>query len=355
MMEPTIWIGGRRIGRNHPTYIVAEMSGNHGQDFGRAVAIIRAAKAAGADAIKTQTYTADTLTIDSDTPWFRISGDSLWAGRTLYDLYREACTPWEWQPRLQSAARDLGLDFISSPFDDRAVELLESMNVPAYKIASFENIDHQLLRRVARAGRPVLLSTGLATIEELQESVGVLRDGGAREIALLKCTSAYPAPLHEMNLHTIDDLATRFGVPIGLSDHSPGMVAPVAAVALGASLVEKHFTLSRADGGPDAAFSLEPTEFAAMARGIRTAEAALGQVHYGPTPAERKSLIFRRSLFVIADVRAGELFTEANIRCIRPGHGLHPRHLKAILGRSAAVDVQRGTPLVWDLVEGGEQ
>ncbi|MGE4552956.1 MAG: pseudaminic acid synthase [Desulfovibrionaceae bacterium] len=337
-------VNGRRIGPGAPVYVVAEMSANHGGDFERAAAIVRAAKDAGADAVKLQTYTPDTITLDCDAEPFRIKG-TIWEGRRLHELYAEAMTPWDWQPRLKALADGLGLDLFSSPFDATAVDFLEGMDVPAYKIASFELVDIPLIRKVAATGRPVVLSTGMAELAEIKEAVAAFRSAGGRELALLKCTSAYPAPPEEANLRTIPDLAARFGCPAGLSDHTLGSACAVAAVALGACLVEKHFTLSRAHGGPDAAFSLEPDEFRAMVADIRTAEAALGRVCYEPTPKQLAGRALRRSLFVVADVRRGEPFTKANVRSIRPADGLPPRCLDEVLGRRAARDVRRGEPL----------
>jgi N-acetylneuraminate synthase len=325
------------------------MSANHGQSFEQAVKIVKAAKEAGADAVKLQTYTPDTLTIDCDNPHFRING-TLWHGRVLYDLYREAFTPWEWQPLLKEIAQEIGLDLFSTPFDTSAVDFLEHMGVPAHKIASFENCDIGLLRRVAAVGKPIIASTGMATLAEIDELVQVLRDGGGEQLALLKCTSAYPAPYDEMNLRTIPHLAQTFGVPVGLSDHTLGGVVPVAAASLGACIIEKHLTLSRSIPGPDSAFSLEPQEFKAMVDGVRIAEKALGRIDYGLRGAEIKSRAFRRSLFVVENVRAGEMFTEQNVRSIRPGHGLHTRHLEEVLGRVAARDIVRGTPLAWEMI-----
>jgi pseudaminic acid synthase len=348
-LNGVIEINGRLIGPGHPAYIIAEMSANHGQSFEQAVKVIEAAKEAGADAIKLQTYTPDTLTLDCGNDYFRIK-DTLWHGRTLYDLYGEAYTPWEWQPKLKQVADELRLDLFSTPFDDSAVNFLEGMKVPAYKIASFENCDIALLRKVAKTGKPIVASTGMATFDEINELVRTVRDAGCRELALLKCTSAYPAAPEEMNLRTIPDLAHTFGTPVGLSDHTLGAIAPVAAVTLGACIIEKHFTLSRACAGPDSVFSAEPHEFKAMIEGVRTAERALGKVFYGVNPAEAKSRVFRRSLFVVNDVKTGELFTQHNVRSIRPGYGLHTRHLEEILGRAASRDVQRGTPLAWDMV-----
>jgi len=342
-------INGRLIGVGRSAYIIAEMSANHGQSFDQAVKIVEAAKQAGADAIKLQTYTPDTLTLNCDNDYFRIK-DTLWKGRTLYDLYGEAFMPWEWQPKLKQVADDLGIDLFSTPFDDSAVDFLERMSVPAHKIASFENCDIALLRKVAKTGKPIIASTGMATFDEIGELVNTVRNAGCRCLALLKCSSAYPAPAEEMNLRTIPHLAQAFSVPVGLSDHTLGIAAPVAAVALGACIIEKHFTLSRACAGPDAAFSLEPHEFKAMVEAVHAAERALGKVSYGMNPAEVQSRVFRRSLFVVSDIRAGELFTPRNVRSIRPGYGLHTRHLDEIIGRPATRDIQRGTPLAWEMV-----
>ncbi|MEQ2010478.1 MAG: pseudaminic acid synthase [Limisphaerales bacterium] len=349
-MTPELTIGSRKIGPGHPAYIIAELSANHGQDFDQAVRIVRAMASAGADAVKVQTYTADTLTIACDNEFFRIGGGTLWDGRTLHDLYQEAFMPWEWQPKLQAVGNELGLDFFSTPFDASAVDFLEAMNVPCHKVASFELVDLPLLKKIAATRKPVIASTGMATQDEIAEAVKTLRDGGCTQLALLKCTSAYPAQPEEMHLRTIADMAARFGVPVGLSDHTMGHTVPVAAVALGACIVEKHFTLSRATPGPDSTFSLEPDEFKAMVTAIRTTEKALGRVNYEVSANEAKSRQFRRSLFVVADVKAGEPFTAQNIRSIRPGHGLHTRHLGEVLGKRAARDLQRGTPLSWELV-----
>jgi len=351
-MSAHIEIAGRQIGPGRPVFIIAELSANHHQQLGEALRLVHAARAAGADAVKLQTYTPETMTIDSDDGRFRVGGGTLWEGRTLFDLYQEAYTPWEWYPEIAQACRTAGLTLFSSPFDAAAVGFLEKMQAPAYKIASFELVDLPLLRRVAATGKPVILSTGMATIAEISEAVDTLRAGGCTQIALLKCTSAYPADEVSMNLRTIPDLAERFGTAVGLSDHTMGTVVPVAAIALGAGLIEKHLTISRAVPGPDSAFSLEPDEFAAMTRAVRTAEASLGKVFYGPTEEERPSLNFRRSLFVVAPLREGEPFTEMNVRAIRPAHGLHTRHLDQILGRTAACDIAAGTPLAWDLVRG---
>ncbi|MGH9463437.1 MAG: pseudaminic acid synthase [Vicinamibacteria bacterium] len=342
-------ISGRVIGPGHPTYIVAELSANHNQSLAEAIELVKLAKEAGADAVKLQTYRPDTITIDCDTEYFRIKGTP-WAGRTLYELYAEACTPWDWHPRLNELADQLDLHLFSSPFDHSAVRFLEKMNVPAYKVASFENIDLPLLRCVAKTGKPVILSTGMATLAEIDEAVRTIREAGGKEVALLKCVSAYPALPEEMNLRTIQSLAEVFGVPAGLSDHTLGISVPVAAVALGASIIEKHFTKTRAVSGPDSAFSLEPQEFRAMVDAIRTAEKAIGEVTYGVSAREKESRALRRSLFVVRNMAAGEVFNEDNVRSIRPGHGLHPRYLEKVLGRRATRDVARGTPLDWELV-----
>jgi len=343
-------IAGRKIGAGFPVYVIAEVSANHHQSFEAAEAIVRAAKEAGADAVKLQTYRPDTITIDSNQSYFRVGGGTLWDGRTLYDLYAEAYTPWEWQPSLKKVAEDLGMNLFSSAFDATAVDFLEEMGVPAHKVASFELVDIPLIQRMARTGKPLIMSTGMATVEEIEEALQAAREAGAKQIALLKCTSAYPAPAEEMNLRTIPEMARRFGVPIGLSDHTLGVAAPVAAVAVGACIIEKHLTLSRSTPAPDSAFSLEPEEFKAMVDAVRTAEKALGEVQFGLTAKEDASRTFRRSLFVVEDVKQGEVFTASNVRSIRPGHGLHTRHLAEILGKRAAREVKRGTPMSWEFV-----
>ena len=343
-------IGTRSVGTGEPTFVIAELSANHAGDEGRAMRLVEAAAEAGADAIKLQTFTADTITLDADTEDFQIDAGTAWDGRSLHDLYREASMPWDWQPRLKDQANELGLELFSSPFDLTAVQFLEAMDVPAYKIASAEIVDLGLIRLVAAIGKPMIISTGMATLPEIEEAVAAARQAGATEIALLKCTSAYPAPPDEANLRTIPDLAARFGLPVGLSDHTMELGVPVTAVVLGAVIVEKHLTLSRADGGPDGGFSLEPHEFAEMVRQIRIAEQALGAVSYTPTPREVPSRAFRRSLFVVEDVSAGEPFTDRNVRSIRPASGLHTRHLPEVLGRHAARDIPRGTPLAWELI-----
>jgi len=342
-------INNRKIGPGRPTYIVAEMSANHGHDFNRAVKNIEEAKKAGADAVKLQTYTPDTITINCDNEYFQIK-ETLWEGRTLYDLYGEAHTPWEWQPKLKEVAGKLGIDLFSTPFDHSSVDFLEEMSVPAHKIASFEIVDLPLIRRIAQTGKPIIMSTGMATLAEIDEAVSTIRDAGNNQLALLKCTSAYPALAEDMNLLTIPHLSHAFGVPVGLSDHTLGIAVPVAAVAFGACIVEKHFTLSRSIAGPDSVFSLEPHEFKAMVEAVRTTEKALGRVCYGASENEMKSRIFRRSLFVVQDMKTGEMFTTENVRSIRPGHGLHTRYLDDVVGRLATRDIERGTPLSWDLL-----
>ncbi|HVW20881.1 MAG TPA: pseudaminic acid synthase [Opitutaceae bacterium] len=343
--KPSISIGARQIGPSHPCYIIAELSANHGQDFNQAVEIIKAAKDAGADAIKLQTYRADTITLDCDNEYFRAGDGTLWQGRRLYELYDEAHTPWEWQPRLKAEAERLGLDCFSTPFDLTAVDFLEKMAVKAYKIASFEIVDLPLIAAVARTGKPAIISTGMATFAEIEEAVRTFWTAGGCGLALLKCTSSYPAKAEEMNLRTIPHLAAALQVPVGLSDHTLGTEASIAAVALGANIVEKHLTISRQDPGPDSAFSLEPIEFKLLVDSIRIAERTLGEVRYEPSPREAASRVFRKSLFAVRDIGAGEVLTAENIRSIRPGHGLHPRHLPEVLGRKAAKAIPRGTPL----------
>jgi len=345
-----ITINNRVIGPGHPTYIVAEMSANHNQKFEQAVKIIEAAKKAGADAIKLQTYTPDTITIDCDNEYFRIKG-TLWDGRTLHDLYAEAYTPWEWQPKLKEITDKLGIDLFSSPFDPTSVDFLEKMDVAAYKVASSEVVDLPLLQKIAATGRPVIMSTGMATLGEIDAAVQVIRKFGSNQLGLLKCTSAYPAPPEEMNLRTIPHLAKAFGALVGLSDHTLGIEVSVAAIALGACIIEKHFTLSRDEPGPDSAFSVEPNEFKTMVEAVRTVEKAIGQVKYGASEREKISRMFRRSLFVVENVRTGEEFTETNIRSIRPGHGLLPGLLDKVIGRRARCDLKKGTPLRWDMIE----
>jgi N-acetylneuraminate synthase len=344
-------IAGRRIGPGEPTYVIAELSANHGQDLDEAIRLVHAAAGAGADAVKLQTYTPDTITIDSDAPPFRHGGGSLWAGKTLHALYGEAYMPWEWQPRLKVLAESIGLHCFSSPFDPTAVEFLEEIDVQAFKVASFELVDLPLVRLMAATGKPLIMSTGMADEAEIDEAVAAATEAGATQIALLKCTSAYPSPPDALNLGAIPVMAARWDLPIGLSDHTTGESVPVAAVALGAVLVEKHITLTHDQSTPDAPFSLDPAEFGRMVDAIRIAEQALAGSRLGPTPAEEESRKFRRSLFVVEDVPAGEALTARNVRSIRPAAGLHTRHYEAVLGRRAARDIARGTPLAWDLLE----
>lgn len=346
-----IKIENRNIGDNHPVFIIAELSANHRQKYELAVETIKAMKESGADAVKLQTYTPDTITIDSDNDYFQIKQGTLWDGKTLYQLYQEAYTPWEWQPKLKEIAEDLGLICFSSPFDKTAVDFLEKMDVPAYKVASFEITDIPLIEYIASKGKPVIISTGIAELSDIAMAVDACKRMGNEQIALLKCTSAYPAPLEEMNLKTIPDLAETFKTVVGLSDHTLGISVPIAAVALGAKIIEKHFILDRKLGGPDAAFSIEPEEFKSMVKAVREVEKALGKVSYELTEKMKKSREFSRSLFVVNDIKAGEVFTEINVRSIRPGFGLHPRYLKDILGKKATKDIGRGTPLSWDMVE----
>jgi pseudaminic acid synthase len=343
-------IGKHQIGPGNPAYIVAELSANHNQELHHAIRLIEAAKEAGADAVKIQTYTPDTITLRCDAEPFTIGGGTRWDGRTLYDLYAEAFTPWEWHGELQRKAVSLELDFFSSPFDSTAVDFLETLAVPAYKIASPELVDLPLIEKAARTGKPLIISTGMASCPEIQEAIEAARRAGARDIALLKCTSAYPSPPSEMNLRLIPELAQKFAVPVGLSDHTMETAVPIAAVTLGACIIEKHLTISRKDKGPDSAFSLEPQEFKAMVEGVRAAEAALGRAEFSLGQKEQVSRAFRRSLFVAENMKRGEVFTQKNIRSIRPADGLHTRHLAEILGKPCARDVVRGTPVSWDLV-----
>lgn len=349
-MQSIVNIGDKIVGKGHPVFIIAELSANHKQDFEQAKALIKAAKQSGADAIKLQTYTPDTITLDCNREYFKIGKGTIWEGKNLYELYKDAYTPWEWQPKLKEIANDLGMELFSSPFDRTAVDFLETMGVPAYKIASFELVDIPLIRYVAGTGKPIIMSTGMATLAEIDEAIGAAQEAGCKEVALLKCTSSYPARPEEMNLSTIPHMADTFCVPVGLSDHTLGIAVPVAAVALGACIVEKHFTLSRTSASPDSAFSLEPREFKEMVDAARVIEKALGDVSYEATEHEAASRIFRRSLFVVEDVKAGEVLTEQNVRSIRPGHGLHPRFLDKIIGAKARTDLKCGTPLDLEMI-----
>lgn len=349
-MGSTITIGKNRIGPHEKVFVIAEISGNHNQDYNQAIELISAAKDAGADAVKLQTYTPDTLTINCSNKYFTIKKGTIWGGKNLYALYREAYTPWEWQPKLKKIANKLGLYLFSTPFDFTSVDFLEKMNVPAYKLASFEIVDIPLIRRIAQTGKPVILSTGMASLCEIEEAVTTLRNEGNNNIALLKCTSAYPALPEEMNLRTIPHLEQAFNVPAGLSDHTLGIAIPVAAVALGATIIEKHLTISRTITGPDSAFSLEPCEFRAMVDAVRQTEKSLGQVKYEVSKNEKSSRLFRKSLFVIKDIKTGEKFSAENIRSIRPGYGLLPKNMDYIMGRKASMDISRGTPLIWEMI-----
>jgi N-acetylneuraminate synthase len=348
-MTNKISIKGRSIGAGEPCYIVAEMSANHGKNFDRAVKIMEEAKKAGADAIKLQTYTPDTMTLNVHNESFKVKG-TIWEGRNLYELYAEAYTPWDWHPKLKEIADRIELDFFSTPFDRTALDFLEKLNVPAYKVASFELIDLPLLRRIARTGKSIIISTGMASLSEIDEAVKTIRESGAPPIALLKCTSAYPASPMEMNLRTIPYLSQVYEVPAGLSDHTLGLETALAAVAIGANIVEKHFTLSRKDAGPDSSFSTEPHELREMVNAIRTVEKALGEVSFQLTQQEASSRVFRRSLFVVRAIQAGEMFTEENVKSIRPSFGLHPRYFEEVMGRKARKDIKEGTPLSWELI-----
>ena len=340
-------INQRLIESGQPTYVIAEISANHNHNYDNTVALIKAAKQAGADAIKLQTYTADTLTIECDRPHFQISQGTVWDGQTLHELYSKAAMPWDWQPKLKAVAESLGMDLFSSPFDTTAVDFLETLDVCAYKIASFEIVDTGLLAAVAKTGKPVIVSTGMATEEDIRVAVETLRQNDCDQICLLKCTSSYPAPPESMNLNTIAVMKEKFGVTVGLSDHTRCNNAAIASVALGASVIEKHITMDRSAGGPDSSFSLEPQEFANMVSAVRTVEAALGQVHFGPTEFDAANVAFRRSLFAIADIKPGESFSLENIRSIRPGHGLPPKHLPDLVDCRAANEITRGTPISW--------
>lgn len=344
-------IGDLRIGRQHPPVVIAELSGNHNGSLDRALEIVEAMAAAGAQALKLQTYTADTMTIDCDRPGFFISDpDSLWKGHTLHALYQKAYTPWEWHQPLFERARQLGMVAFSTPFDASAVDFLEKLDVPAYKIASFENADLPLIRRVAATGKPLIISTGMANLTILEDAVTTARDAGCKDLMLLKCTSSYPASPLNSNLATIPHMRELFGCEVGLSDHTLGMGAAVASVALGAVAIEKHITLSRSEGGVDADFSLEPAELRQMVDEMNRAWQAIGGVAYGPLAQERGSLIFRRSLYIVKDMAPGEVLTPDNLRAIRPGYGLPPKHLEMLIGKRVSRAVERGTPMSWDLL-----
>ncbi len=344
-------IGGRKIGAGNSPFIIAEMSGNHNQSLERALEIVEAAAKTGAHALKIQTYTPDTMTLDLDEREFHISDpNSLWAGTSLYKLYGEAYTPWEWHKPIFDRARELGIIAFSTPFDDTAVDFLESLDVPCYKIASFENTDLPLIRRVAATGKPLIISTGMASIAELDETARAAREAGCKDLILLKCTSTYPATAGNTNILTIPHLRELFGCEVGLSDHTMGVGVSVASVALGATVIEKHFTLSRADGGVDSAFSMESAEMAQLVLETERAWQALGQVSYGPTEAEKKSLQYRRSLYVVQDLKAGDVLNKECLRAIRPGFGLPTKYLEVVLGKTVKQDVKRGTALTWELL-----
>lgn len=343
-------IDKREVGDNNPVFMIAELSANHSGDFDVAVETIKAMKDAGADAVKFQTYTPDTITLDCDNEYFKINQGTIWDGRTLYDLYQDAYMPWEWQQKLKKIAEKLGLIAFSSPFDKTAVDFLEDMDMPAYKIASFEITDIPLIEYVASTGKPVIISTGIAELKDIELAVETCIMEGNDQIALLKCTSSYPAPLEEINLNTIPNLKNTFNTVIGLSDHTVGNSVPAAAVALGAKIIEKHFILDRNLGGPDSEFSLEPKEFKNMVESVREVEKALGKVSYKLSEKTKSNREFSRSLFVVKDIKKGEMFTEDNVRSIRPGFGIHPKYLKEITGKKSVRDIKKGTPLNWDLI-----
>ena len=346
----SIKISNFEINELSPTFFIAELSANHNQDFDLAVKTIKEAQKAGANAIKLQTYKADTITIDSENEYFQIKQGTLWEGKTLYQLYQEAYTPWEWQPKLKKISEELGLICFSSPFDKAAVEFLEEMDVPAYKVASPEITDIPLIQHIASKGKPVIISTGVGTLSDIEEAVNACKRMRNDKVALLKCTSIYPAPFEEINLRTIPHMADTFDLPVGLSDHTPGISVPIAAVALGARIIEKHLILNRKLGGPDSTFSLEPAEFEQMVRHVREVEKALGSVSYELTERARQSRKYVRSLFVVKDMQAGDVFTEENIHSVRPGNGLPPKCIDFILGRKAKVEIKRGVPLTWDVI-----
>jgi pseudaminic acid synthase len=343
-------IGNKHIGDEYPTYIVAELSGNHCKNFDNAMEMIHKAKNAGADAVKIQTYRPDTITLNCDNEYFQIKSGTLWDGMTLYKLYEQSYTPWEWTPLLKNEANKLGLDFFSSPFDILAVDYLENIGVPAYKIASFEAVDHILLKKVAQTGKPVIISTGITDLSEITDAINVLRKNGTKDICVLKCTSTYPAPIEDANLRTIKDFKERFNVEAGLSDHTLGIEVPIASVCMGANLIEKHFTLSNSSGSADDKFSLEPDEFEQMVKSIRLIEKALGKVKYEKSD-KNKNLIFTRSLFVSNNIKKGDIFTKDNIKSVRPGYGLHTKYYDKILGKKSITNISFGTPLAWNMVE----
>jgi len=351
-MNSVIYIGQRAISANFSPFIIAEMSGNHNQSLERALEIVDAAAAAGAHALKLQTYTADTITLNVRNKDFLIEDKkSLWDGSNLHDLYKKAYTPWEWHQPIMERAQQHGMVCFSSPFDESAVDFLESLNVPAYKIASFENNHLPLIEKVAKTGKPMIISTGMATLSDIEEAVKTARDAGCKDLILLKCTSTYPALPTNSNVLTIPHLKQMFDCQIGLSDHTMGVGVSIAAVAYGATVIEKHFTLSRADGGVDSAFSLEPEEMKSLVVETERAWQGLGHISYGPTEAEKKSLMFRRSIYFAENIQAGEVFTSDNLRVVRPGFGLHPRFYRSLLGKKARTHIEKGTPAAWDLIE----
>ncbi len=349
-MNKTIRFGNHTISEDSPVFVIAEMSANHLMDFDRAVAVMQAARDAGADAVKIQTYTADTITLDCDDPCFQITQGTLWDGTTLHKLYQTAYTPWEWQPKLQEKAHEMGLEFFSSPFDFTAVDFLEEMQVPAYKIASFEITDIPLIRKIAKLGKPMIFATGIARLADIELALDTCKQEGNEDVILLKCTSAYPAPYEDINLKTIPSMAQTFDCLTGLSDHSMGHAVADAAVALGARVVEKHLTLRRADGGADAAFSMEPEEFKLMVDNIRKIELALGRVTYELTEKQTREREHSRSLFIAQDMKAGDVFTPENLRSVRPGCGLHTKYYDELLGKKITKDAKLGTPMSWELV-----
>jgi len=342
--------GKRKIGPGQPVFIVAEMSCNHLQSYKRALKIIDAAAAAGVDAVKLQTYTPDTHTIDSDKEYFQVKVNKAWAGQTLYQLYQKTYTPWKWQPKLKKFAESKGMLLFSAPSDIASVNFLKKINIELYKVTSFELVDTFLLRKIAQTKKPVIVSRGMASIEEIKLAIKILRENGTPQIAVLHCVSSYPAKPEQMNLSTIPDIAKKFKVVSGLSDHTLGITVPIVSVALGACIIEKHFTLSRGDGGQDSAFSIEPKEMKQLVKAVREAEKAIGKPHYSAEDKEAENVIFRRSLFVIKDIKKGDEFTEKNIRSIRPGQGLAPKYLDVILGKKAIKNIERGTPLSWNLI-----
>lgn len=350
-MNKEIKIGSHVISEHSPVFIVAELSANHNQDYGRAVEILHAAKEAGADAVKLQTYTADTITIDCDDPCFQINEETIWDGTTLYKLYQQAYTPWEWQPKLMEEAARLGLVCFSSPFDFTSVDFLEQMQVPAYKIASYEINDIPLIRKIARLHKPVIFATGIAYPEDIERALSVCREEGNRDVILLKCVSSYPTPYEDVNLNVIPTLAQTYDCLVGISDHTMGSIVSAGSIALGVKMVEKHFTLRRADGGPDGAFSMEPEEFSRMVKDIRIMEKALGSSEYKLTPTQELEHGGSRSLFVVKDIAKGEVLTSENIRSIRPGNGLHTMYYEEVLGKKANTFLRKGTPLQWELID----